>query len=208
MVAEKKHIGRRGHALPKPKSRAPGVVDIVSEVIEIIAEKNHVVVFLVRQPIVGVFDVLVDVRYDERLHGRMPRLLHRAARAAWPPCNPSNPLLLAKDGVWPQTLVLKPGRGRPPVLGGVQSSRSSLAKRGFVCDSFGMRREFNVFVERDSEGYYIATVPELRGCHTQARSLDKLLTRITEAIELCVEVEGVEAGATEFVGVQRVAVEV
>ncbi len=27
---------------------------------------------------------------------------------------------------------------------------------------------FNVIVERDEEGFYVATVPELRGCHTQA----------------------------------------
>ncbi len=53
-----------------------------------------------------------------------------------------------------------------------------------------MRREFNVVIERDSEGYYVASVPELPGCHTQARSLDKLLSRIREAIELCLEVQG------------------
>ena len=52
-----------------------------------------------------------------------------------------------------------------------------------------MARAFNVIVERDSEGYYVASVPELRGCHTQARSLDTLMERIREAIELCLEVE-------------------
>jgi hypothetical protein len=34
------------------------------------------------------------------------------------------------------------------------------------------KREFSVVVERDAEGYYVATVPQLQGCHTQARSLD------------------------------------
>lgn len=48
-----------------------------------------------------------------------------------------------------------------------------------------MTREFSVIVERDSEGYYVASVPELRGCHTQAKSLDKVMERIREAIELC-----------------------
>jgi len=71
-----------------------------------------------------------------------------------------------------------------------------------------MRREFNVVIERDAEGYYVASVPELAGCHTQARSLDKLLLRIKEAIELCLEVEGTDGPASEFIGVQRVAVEV
>jgi len=71
-----------------------------------------------------------------------------------------------------------------------------------------MKREFSVVIERDTEGYYVASVPELDGCHTQARSLDKLLHRITEAIELCLEVEDSTIGGTEFVGVQRVAIEV
>jgi len=72
-----------------------------------------------------------------------------------------------------------------------------------------MRREFNVVIERDAEGYYVASVPTLKGCHTQARSLDKLLTRIREAIALCLEVEqDAPAKTSEFVGVQRVAVEI
>jgi len=53
-----------------------------------------------------------------------------------------------------------------------------------------MAREFSVVIERDSEGYYVASVPELSGCHTQAKSLDTLMKRIREAIELCLEVEG------------------
>jgi predicted RNase H-like HicB family nuclease len=68
------------------------------------------------------------------------------------------------------------------------------------------KREFSVIVERDAEGYYVASVPELPGCHTQARSLDKLLARVREAIELCLEVERDVPTTTEFIGVQRVAV--
>lgn len=67
-----------------------------------------------------------------------------------------------------------------------------------------MTREFNVVIEKDADGYFVATVPSLRGCHTQARSLDVLMKRIREAIELCLEVE--EPVSNEFVGVQRVAV--
>ena len=52
-----------------------------------------------------------------------------------------------------------------------------------------MIRGFNVIIERDSEGYFVASVPTLRGCHTQAKSLDELIERIREAIELCLEVE-------------------
>lgn len=67
-----------------------------------------------------------------------------------------------------------------------------------------MSREFSVVIERDSDGMLIASVPNLRGCHSQAKSLDELMARIKEAIELCLEVE--DADSTEFVGVQRVAV--
>jgi predicted RNase H-like HicB family nuclease len=69
-------------------------------------------------------------------------------------------------------------------------------------------REFSVIIERDAEGFFVASVPELRGCHTQARSLDTLMKRIREAIELCLEVETEEVAPQEFVGVQRVLVEV
>jgi predicted RNase H-like HicB family nuclease len=68
------------------------------------------------------------------------------------------------------------------------------------------KRQFTVVVERDRAGWYVASVPALPGCHTQARSLDKLISRIREAIELCLEVERVKPATTEFIGVQRVAV--
>lgn len=71
-----------------------------------------------------------------------------------------------------------------------------------------MARAFNVIIERDSEGYYVASVPELPGCHTQAKSLDTLMKRIREAIELCLEVEGQALEPREFVGVQRLVVEI
>lgn len=66
-------------------------------------------------------------------------------------------------------------------------------------------REFNVVIERDEDGYFVASVPSLRGCHTQAKSLDVLMQRIKEAIELCLEVED-EPVRNEFIGVQRVSV--
>jgi predicted RNase H-like HicB family nuclease len=50
-----------------------------------------------------------------------------------------------------------------------------------------MQREFNVIVERDEEGLYIATVPDLRGCHTQSGSLDTLMERVRKAIDLYLE---------------------
>lgn len=52
-----------------------------------------------------------------------------------------------------------------------------------------MTRQFNVVVERDAEGYFVATVPSLPGCYTQARSLDQLIERVREAIELYLDAE-------------------
>ena len=70
-----------------------------------------------------------------------------------------------------------------------------------------MSREFMLVIERDEEGYLVGSVPELKGCHTQARSMDDLLERIREAIELCLEVQGQELPAPlELVGVQRLVV--
>jgi len=70
-----------------------------------------------------------------------------------------------------------------------------------------MKRQFSVIIERDSDGYYVGSVPELRGCHTQAKSLDKLMERVQEAIDLCLEDED-QPSPNEFVGVQRVTVDV
>jgi predicted RNase H-like HicB family nuclease len=69
-----------------------------------------------------------------------------------------------------------------------------------------MSREFNVIIERDAEGYYVGSVPGLKGCHSQAKSLDELMVRIREAIELCLEAQGDKLEPLDFVGVQKVTV--
>jgi len=70
-----------------------------------------------------------------------------------------------------------------------------------------MKRKFNVVIERDAEGWLVASVPSLQGCYTQARSFDELDARIREAIALCLE-DGGEVDSAEFVGIQQVAIEV
>lgn len=70
-----------------------------------------------------------------------------------------------------------------------------------------MDKVFNVIIERDAEGFYVATVPALRGCHTQARSLDVLMDRVREAIEVCPEVDEEDIEHMDFVGVQRITVQ-
>jgi predicted RNase H-like HicB family nuclease len=67
-------------------------------------------------------------------------------------------------------------------------------------------RQFLVLIEQDEDGVYVASVPALKGCHTQASSPEELLPRIREAIELCLEVEGIEEPPMRFVGLQQVEV--
>ncbi|MGB9659412.1 MAG: type II toxin-antitoxin system HicB family antitoxin [Nitrososphaerales archaeon] len=66
---------------------------------------------------------------------------------------------------------------------------------------------FTVMIEKDEDGYYVASVVELPGCHTQAKSLDELSSRIKEAIELYLETEDIKF-ELEFIGIQRVKVSI
>lgn len=69
-----------------------------------------------------------------------------------------------------------------------------------------MQRQFDVVIERDEDGYYVASVPQLPGCHSQAKSLDEVTERIREAIGLCLEVEGAPEQSLEFIGIQRITI--
>lgn len=65
---------------------------------------------------------------------------------------------------------------------------------------FDAVQTFSVVVEQDEHGVFLASVPTLPGCHTQANSLDELRARIAEAIALHLEVAG--SPRTRFVGLQ------
>jgi predicted RNase H-like HicB family nuclease len=52
----------------------------------------------------------------------------------------------------------------------------------------------------------MASVPALRGCHTQATSLDDLVARAREAVELCLEAQGEYIEPLDFIGVQKISV--
>jgi len=68
------------------------------------------------------------------------------------------------------------------------------------------QREFHVAIERGEDGYYVASVVELPGCHTQAKSLDELDSRIKEVIELYLEAEGKDLRIPEFVALKKVRI--
>ena len=85
----------------------------------------------------------------------------------------------ARDRHRSDTLVFDPPGGR-----------ASLSEESLQRGEDAMAREFSVIIERDGDGYFGASVPALRGCHTQATSLDKLMARMREAVELCLEGQG------------------
>lgn len=65
---------------------------------------------------------------------------------------------------------------------------------------------FTVLIEQDEDGFYVATVPALKSCYTQAKSLAELYPRIKEVIELCLEEEKVTP--MKFIGVQQLEIAV
>ncbi len=66
---------------------------------------------------------------------------------------------------------------------------------------------FDVLIEPDEDGIYVARVPETEGCYTQGKTLQEVLERIKEAIEVCLEADKEEVNPMRFVGIQRVQVE-
>ena len=67
-------------------------------------------------------------------------------------------------------------------------------------------KNFTVIIEKE-DNYYVGSVPALKGCHTQGKTIDELLKNIKEAIELCLEVEK-KVPEEHFVGIQQVQVKV
>jgi len=51
-----------------------------------------------------------------------------------------------------------------------------------------LNKKFKIVIERGENGFFIASVPKLRGCYTQAKTKPKLMANIKEAIELYLEV--------------------
>lgn len=66
---------------------------------------------------------------------------------------------------------------------------------------------FTVAIEKDEDGFYVGSVPALRGCHTRGKTIDELLKNIKEAIELCLEVER-DSSKEQFVEIQQIQVEI
>lgn len=67
---------------------------------------------------------------------------------------------------------------------------------------------FPVVLEQDEDGMYVASVPTLKGCLTQGASVDEAMANIREAIELALEVRGVqeESSRSKFIGLREVEI--
>ena len=65
-----------------------------------------------------------------------------------------------------------------------------------------MKREYSIIIEKDSDGFYNGTVAELKGCHSQAKSLDELMVKMKEVIMLYEDVVGKKKKRTKFVGIK------
>ena len=66
--------------------------------------------------------------------------------------------------------------------------------------------DFTVLIEQDEDGLYVATVPDIQGCYTQGKTIQEVLERIKEAIELCLEADKEEVEPMKFIGIQRVQI--
>ena len=69
-----------------------------------------------------------------------------------------------------------------------------------------MKQNFTVIIEQGEDGAFIATVPSLKSCYTQANSIPELLEKTKEVIELCLEVEQDILPPVKFIGVQQMEV--
>ena len=66
---------------------------------------------------------------------------------------------------------------------------------------------FNLIIEKGEDGYLIAEVVELPGCHTQAKNMDELLKRIKEAISLYLkDNQNIEVKGSNFIGMRKIEV--
>ena len=60
-------------------------------------------------------------------------------------------------------------------------------------------------IEKYGDGFFVGEVPQLKGCYTQGKTLDELMTNIKDVIEMCLEDEG-DGEIPESVGVHKIEI--
>ena len=68
------------------------------------------------------------------------------------------------------------------------------------------QNDFTVLLEQDEDGIYIARVPEIEGCYTQGKTLEEVIERIKEAIEVCLKADKEDIHPMKFIGIQKVRI--
>ena len=67
-------------------------------------------------------------------------------------------------------------------------------------------KEFTVLIEQDEDGIYVAKVPDIPGCYTQGKTIQRAMERIKEAIEVCLEADKGSYEKMKFIGLQQIEV--
>ena len=67
-------------------------------------------------------------------------------------------------------------------------------------------RKLTVLIEQDEDGIYVAKVPDISGCYAQGKTIQQVMERIKEAIQVCLEADKEEHHQMKFVGLQQVEV--
>ena len=66
-----------------------------------------------------------------------------------------------------------------------------------------------VLIEQDENGMYVESVPSLRSCYTQGKTLKELYKNLEEVVELCAETEkeffGNKIQTTRIIGFQNIS---
>ena len=66
--------------------------------------------------------------------------------------------------------------------------------------------KYTILIEQDEERWFVSEVVELPGCHTQAKTIDELISRTKEAIRAYLENETDVKLETNFIGLQQIEV--
>ncbi len=72
---------------------------------------------------------------------------------------------------------------------------------------------FQVIIEQDEDGWYVADVPALQGCHTQGKTFEEALENVREVIAMCIAElrergEPISARYPEVVGIKNIEIAV
>ena len=72
--------------------------------------------------------------------------------------------------------------------------------------------QFQVIVEQDEDGMFVAEVPAIRACYAQGRTFEEAVENVREVLQMCLQ-EMIERGEEiprpgEIVGLKRVEVAV